>query len=58
MKAEERAAPVENPDADVQTHVDEQDGDDDIDFNLGNGNGYSEPSGQPDAQGPGSKEDG
>ena len=58
VKAEEPTAPPENSNADGQTHGDEQDADDDIDFNLGNGNGYSAPANQQDAHGPGIKEDG
>jgi len=36
----------------------EQDMDDEIDFNLGNGNSYDAPAGHHEAHGPGIKEDG
>lgn len=55
---EEPAAPVENSNADGEAPGDDQDMDDEIDFNLGNGNGYSAPANQQDAHGPGIKEDG
>jgi hypothetical protein len=58
VKAEESAERVENSHADDQAYGGEQDVDDEIDFNLGNGNGYDAPASQQDAHGPGIKEDG
>ena len=53
--------PVEHHEAngamDVQTYDAQQDVDDDIDFNLGNGNEYDSPADH-DGPGPGIKEDG
>ena len=55
---EEPTAFAEILNADGQAHGGDQGADDDIDFNLGNGNGYTAPASQPDAHGPGIKEDG
>jgi anaerobic selenocysteine-containing dehydrogenase len=66
---QEQAAPAEvkeeepvrveeqNGEVDVQAYVGDQDMDDEIDFNLGNGTSYDSPSTH-EAHGPGIKEDG
>ena len=48
----------QNGDRDQQMYGGEQDMDDEIDFNLGNGNSYDAPVGHHEAHGPGIKEDG
>ncbi len=59
VKAEEPMGHSEqNDEKDQQMYNNEQDGDDDIDFNLGNSNDYREPPAQHGAHGPGIKEDG
>jgi RNA-binding protein Musashi len=57
-KAVEPVENVENSNTEGQAYDDEQDADDDIDFNLGNGNGFDAPAGQQETHGPGIKEDG
>lgn len=48
----------QNQDGDHHMYNNEQDGDDEIDFNLGNGNEYRESPAQQGGHGPGIKEDG
>jgi hypothetical protein len=58
-KVEDHAGDVEkNGEGDQQMYSHDQDGDDDIDFNLGNGNDYREPTTHHGGHGPGIKEDG
>jgi hypothetical protein len=58
VKVEDIAGEVEhNGEADPHMYNNEQDGDDEIDFNLGNSNDYREPSAH-ENHGPGIKEDG
>jgi len=47
-----------NAEGNQQVYGGEQDMDDDIDFNLGNGNSYDAPANHHEAHGPGIKEDG
>jgi len=47
-----------NGGGDQQMYSQDQDGDDEIDFNLGNGNDYREPTTHHGGHGPGIKEDG
>lgn len=48
---------AENGEGDEQMYTGEQDMEDEIDFNLGNGNSYDTPTSH-EAHGPGIKEDG
>ncbi len=58
-KAEDHAGDVEkNGEVDQQMYSHDQDGDDEIDFNLGNDNDYREPAAHHGGHGPGIKEDG
>jgi hypothetical protein len=59
VKSETREEEGEqNGAGDQQMYGGEQDMDDEIDFNLGNGNGYDAPPNHHEAHGPGIKEDG
>ncbi|PSS27523.1 hypothetical protein M430DRAFT_32230 [Amorphotheca resinae ATCC 22711] len=60
VKKEQPAENTESGNGDEQKNGSEQDGDDEIDFNLGNGNSYDAPAAtnQQESHGPGIKEDG
>jgi len=58
IKSEEAEEHVENGDGDQQMFSGEQELDDEVDFNLGNGNNYDASGGHHEAHGPGIKEDG
>jgi len=59
LKSETKEEEIEqNGAGDQQMYGGEQDMDDEIDFNLGNGNGYDAPTSHHEAHGPGIKEDG
>lgn len=57
MKAEVVEHAEQHGDGGEQTYNGDQDMDDEIDFNLGNGNNYDAPANH-EAHGPGIKEDG